>query len=44
MKPKFATNFLAFTKNVAKVDEVFYVKVKKNLATKKQWLATFFFT
>ena len=44
MKQRFATIFLALPKKVAKFDEVFYVKVKKQiLATKKPWLATIFF-
>ena len=44
MKHRFATHFWALPKKVAKFDEVFYVKVKKQiLATKKPWLATIFF-
>jgi hypothetical protein len=35
--------FGPYQKQVAKFDEVFYVKVKKQiLATKKPWLATIF--
>ena len=43
MKTRFATNFLALTKKVAKFEEVFYVKGKKILATKRPCVATIFF-
>ena len=39
MKHRFATNFLALPKKVAKFDEVFYVKVKKTNSCHKKALA-----
>ena len=43
MKTRFATFLGALIKQVPKFDEVFYVKVKKILATKKPCVATIFF-